>query len=91
MENQKSFFEIESPLETTFKKTLADISERYYPGTIAMTKEQYPDLWQEIKKAEAEMEKYWVPWNEAFETFKGLLNEAIAICKQDDRPENTPE
>ena len=91
MENQKSFFEIESPLETTFKKTLADISEKYYPGTIAMTKEQYPDLWQEIKKAEAEMEELWLPWNQKFEEFKALINEAIAICKQNDRPANTPE
>lgn len=81
---QHSFFDIESPLETTFKKSLNDISEKYYPGTLTKTKEKYPDLWDEIKKVEGEMEMLWIPWNEKFEEFKALINEAIAICRMED-------
>jgi hypothetical protein len=88
MEKERTFFDIESPLETSFKKTLADISEKYYPGTLAKAKEKYPELWQAIKDAELEMERFWIPWNEAFEDWKSLINEAIIVC-QNEAPEET--
>jgi hypothetical protein len=82
---EESMFDCEdTPLEKKFKQSLLDISEKYFPGTIPKIKEKYPELWQAIKQAEEEMEKFWVPWNAAFEDWKSLLNEAITICQHEE-------